>query len=753
MCVYICTVFKYVLILTIWINKATAQGLQGTVLSEGKPVSYANIGIEGTTNGAIADENGKYLIPNLQNGNYKIKCSAIGFYTVSKKVIVSGNTMLNINMQANENALKDVVVSGTMKEVSRQNSPVSVEIYTPKFFLKNPTANMFDALQMVNGVQPTLNCNVCNTGDIHINGMEGPYTMVMIDGMPIVSALSGVYGLSGIPNSMIERIEIVKGPASTLYGSEAVAGLINVITKKPERAPQLSVDVFGTSYNEYNLDAAVKFKVGKANSLLSTNAFWFDTKWDKNNDNFTDITLQKRVSVFNKWSFERKFNREANIGIRYMTEDRWGGEMNWAKNWRGTDSVYGESIYTKRFELIGNYQLPVNEKIKLMYSLIDHRQNSYYGVTSFNATQTVGFGQLVWDKKLSHRHDLLFGAGLRYTYYDDNTTATQKGDSVNIQNNASYTALPGIFVQDEIDITASQKLLLGVRYDYYKQHGSIVSPRVNYKWSPNPYNTIRLSAGNGFRVVSIFTEDHAALTGARNVEIKEALKPEQSWNVNLNYTKHINLKKGFILFDATAFFTYFSNRIIADYDSDPNKIIYDNLNGYAVSRGISLNTEYAFTFPLKINAGITAMQVFKVENDSLGKQQTSTQIHAPNWSGTFQVTYTINRYNLTIDLTGQVYGPMRLPILPNDFRPEYSPWFSLQNIQLTQKINPRLQVYGGVKNIFNFVPQNPIMRPFDPFDKQVTINNPNGYTFDPSYNYAPLQGIRVFMGIRYVLGQ
>jgi outer membrane receptor for ferrienterochelin and colicins len=746
-------VFKYVLILTIWINKATAQGLQGTVLSEGKPVSYANIGIEGTTNGAIADENGKYLIPNLQNGNYKIKCSAIGFYTVSKKVIVSGNTMLNINMQANENALKDVVVSATMKEVSRQNSPVSVEIYTPKFFLKNPTANMFDALQMVNGVQPTLNCNVCNTGDIHINGMEGPYTMVMIDGMPIVSALSGVYGLSGIPNSMIERIEIVKGPASTLYGSEAVAGLINVITKKPERAPQLSVDVFGTSYNEYNLDAAVKFKVGKANSLLSTNAFWFDTKWDKNNDNFTDITLQKRVSVFNKWSFERKFNREANIGIRYMTEDRWGGEMNWAKNWRGTDSVYGESIYTKRFELIGNYQLPVNEKIKLMYSLIDHRQNSYYGVTSFNATQTVGFGQLVWDKKLSHRHDLLFGAGLRYTYYDDNTTATQKGDSVNIQNNASYTALPGIFVQDEIDITASQKLLLGVRYDYYKQHGSIVSPRVNYKWSPNPYNTIRLSAGNGFRVVSIFTEDHAALTGARNVEIKEALKPEQSWNVNLNYTKHINLKKGFILFDATAFFTYFSNRIIADYDSDPNKIIYDNLNGYAVSRGISLNTEYAFTFPLKINAGITAMQVFKVENDSLGKQQTSTQIHAPNWSGTFQVTYTINRYNLTIDLTGQVYGPMRLPILPNDFRPEYSPWFSLQNIQLTQKINPRLQVYGGVKNIFNFVPQNPIMRPFDPFDKQVTINNPNGYTFDPSYNYAPLQGIRVFMGIRYVLGQ
>lgn len=745
--------FRCISILILLLNNVSAQSLQGVISADGKPVSYANIGIEGTTKGTIADEQGKYTLNNLKDGTYKIRCSAIGYYTVSKKITVTGNTQLNIRMQANENALKDIVVSGTMKEVSRQNSPVPVEIYTPKFFLKNPTSNMFDALQMVNGVQPTLNCNVCNTGDIHINGMEGPYTMVMIDGMPIVSALSGVYGLSGIPNSMIERIEIVKGPASTLYGSEAVAGLINVITKKPERAPLVSVDVFGTSYNEYNLDAAVKFNIGKAYSLLSTNAFWFDTKWDKNNDHFTDITLQKRISVFNKWSFVRKKNREANIGIRYMTEDRWGGETNWSKRWRGTDSVYGESIYTNRFELIGNYQLPVNEKIKLMYSLIDHRQNSYYGIKSFNATQTVGFGQLVWDKRVSVRHDVLLGAGIRYTYYDDNTPATQSADSLNPQNNASLTALPGIFVQDEIDVTATQKVLLGIRYDYYRQHGSIVSPRFNYKWSPNPYNTLRFSGGNGFRVVSIFTEDHAALTGARSVEIKEALKPEQSWNINLNYTKYVNLKKSFILFDATAFYTYFTNRIIADYDSDPNKIIYNNLKGYAVSRGISVNTEYTFTFPLKVNIGITAMQVFKVEKDSLGKEQLSTQVHAPNWSGTFQVTYTLSRYNLVIDWTGQVYGPMRLPVLPNDFRPEYSPWFSLQNIQLTYKLKSRLQLYGGLKNIFNFVPANPIMRPFDPFDKQVTINNPNGYTFDPSYNYAPLQGVRLFMGVRYTLGQ
>lgn len=744
--------FRVLIGLVLLVNISQAQVLRGVVTGDGKPLGYANIGIEGTTIGTIADENGKYELKNITLGSYKIKCSAIGYHPITKKVtIVSGIQTLNINLPANENALNDVVISGTMKEVSRQNSAVPVEIYTPKFFLKNPTANMFEALQMVNGVQPTLNCNVCNTGDIHINGMEGPYTMVMIDGMPIVSALSGVYGLSGIPNSMIERIEIVKGPASTLYGSEAVAGLINVITKKPEKAPLLSVDVFGTSYGEYNLDAAVRFKVGTATSLFSTNAYWFDTKWDLNDDNFTDITLQKRISLFNKWNFTRKHNREASIAARYVAEDRWGGELNWNKQWRGSDSIYGESILTNRFELIGNYQLPMTEKVKLMYSLIDHRQDSYYGKMAFDATQTVGFGQLVWDKKFGLRNDVLMGAAMRYTWYDDNTIATQRGDSLSMENAPSVVLLPGLFVQDEISINSDQKLLLGLRYDYYKQHGSIFSPRANYKWSPNPFNTVRISAGNGFRVVSIFTEDHAALTGARDVVIQNELKPEQSWNFNINYNKYISFKKGFLTLDASAFYAYFTNRIIADYDTDPNKIIYDNLNGYAVSRGVSLNSDFMFTFPLKINAGVTVMEVFQVEDDAAGVSHKTQQVHAPNFSGTFQVSYTITRYKLTIDWTGQVYGPMRLPILPNDFRPEYSPWFTLQNIQLTQKFNSHLQLYGGVKNIFDFLPLNPIMRPFDPFDKNIAVDNPYGYTFDPSYNYAPVQGIRLFMGVRYIL--
>lgn len=170
-----------------------------------------------------------------------------------------------------------MVITGTMRAVKRSASPVPVEVYTPKFFMKNPTPCIFDALQMVNGVRPQLNCNICNTGDIHINGLEGPYTMVLIDGMPVVSSLGSVYGLSGIPTALIERIEVVKGPASSLYGSEAIGGLINVITKSPAKAPLLSLDISGTGWQEFNTDIGMKYRAGsKATDLLGINYFNFN---------------------------------------------------------------------------------------------------------------------------------------------------------------------------------------------------------------------------------------------------------------------------------------------------------------------------------------------------------------------------------------------------------------------------------------------------------------------------------------------
>lgn len=647
-----------------------------------------------------------------------------------------------------EKSIDDVVVTGTLKEVRKSDSPVPVEIITPKLFKKNPTPSLFDAVGMINGVKPQINCSVCNTGDIHINGMEGPYTMILIDGMPIVSGLATVYGLSGIPNSLVERIEVVKGPASSLYGSEAMGGIINVITKNPQKAPKFATDIFSTSWGELSTDLSFKFNAGKkVTSLLGINHFYYDNPIDANHDGFTDLTLQNRISVFNKWSFKRNENRVASLGLRWVNEDRWGGEMNWSKKYRGSDEVYGESIYTKRAEVIGLYQLPLHEKIYTQFSYNWHDQNSWYGNTPYMATQQVAFIQSYWDKTIKN-HNFLAGASFRYTYYDDNTPATASPDGS--KNRPSETPLPGLFLQDEWSINTKNKLLLGYRYDNDKHHGNVHSPRIAYKFSPNYTNTFRASFGTGFRVVNIFTEDHSALTGARDVVILNSLKPERSYNGNLNYVKKMMFDDLNVNLDITGFYSYFTNKIIGDFDSDPTKIIYDNLDGHAVSQGISLNTEWSFLIPFKIMAGVTYMDVYTKEKDDKGSYLRTDQLYAPKWSGTFVMTYTFPK-NYILDFSGQWNGKMRLPIEPNDFRSEYSPWYCIANIQVTKKFHNGMEIYGGIKNLFNFTPKNPIMRPFDPFNKEVDnpITNPNGYTFDTSYNYASLQKLRGFLGLRY----
>lgn len=656
----------------------------------------------------------------------------------------------SLSNDLNDDTLEEVVISGTMKPVLRSESLVPVEVYTPTFLKKNPTSNVFEALQIVNGVRPQVNCSVCNTGDIHINGLEGPYTFVLIDGMPIVSGLSTVYGLSGIPNSLIERVEVVKGPASSLYGSEAVGGLINIITKNPKKAPLFSADVFGTSWGEVNTDLGLSTKVGeKAHLLLGVNYFNYSNPIDKNNDNFTDLTLQDRISVFQKWNFNRKSNKVFTLAGRYFYEDRWGGELNWNRKYRGGDEVYGESIYTNRFELMGNYELPISEKMFFSFSYANHDQNSAYGNNFYLAKQQVGFGQLTWDKKIEN-HDLLFGAAFRYTSYDDNTPAT---------NDKDVTKMPGVFIQDEISFNNKHSILLGARYDYNNNHGSIFTPRFAYRYKANSGDVIRLNAGTGFRVVNLFTEEHAALSGAREVIVLEDLKPEKSYNVNLSYLKQWYFGSNVLQLEASSWYTYFTNAILPDYDTNPNEIIYSNLDGYAVSKGLSANVDLILGNGLKFLVGATFMDVSKVE-DNIKQQQMLTE----RFSGTWAISYTIPSIDLDIDYTGNLYGPMRLPLISEwDPRPEYSKTYSIQNIQLTYKGFKDFQIYGGVKNLLNWTPSKNIpfliSRTNDPFDKNVqfdgngkamrTPDNPYGLVFDPSYVYAANQGIRTFLGVRY----
>jgi outer membrane receptor for ferrienterochelin and colicins len=260
------------------------QSVHGTVVNErsGEPVPGATVRTADSSMTVYTDERGRFHLP-VSAANLRV--TAVGFN--AKEIPTAGKEHVLILLTADQKELDAVVVSGTLRPVKKLESPVPVEVYTPQFFKKNPAPSIFESLQNVNGVRPQLNCSVCNTGDIHINGLEGPYTMITIDGMPIVSSLASVYGLFGIPAQLIDRVEIVKGPASGLYGAEAIGGLINIITKSPEKAPAFTANFISTSWWEHNLDLGIKYRIGKKlSSLLGINYFNYQQPVDHNKDRF-----------------------------------------------------------------------------------------------------------------------------------------------------------------------------------------------------------------------------------------------------------------------------------------------------------------------------------------------------------------------------------------------------------------------------------------------------------------------------------
>ena len=732
--------------------------VKGRVSDGIQPIAGATVYLPSIKQGVVTDLQGDFVLENLTSGRYPLVISSVGF--LPHKIILeisAAQQDLGEVILSPDNSLDEVIISGNLKPVNRLESTIPVEVYSPAFLQQNPTSSLFEGIQYINGIRPQINCSVCNTGDIHINGLEGPYTFVLIDGMPIVSSLASVYGLNGIPTGMIEKVEIIKGPSGTLYGSQAVGGLINVITKLPEYSPRFFSDVYGTSWQEFNTDLGFSGKINEnIDFITGVNGFIYDNPMDNNNDNFTDVTQQKRFSLFQKFSWENATDKKGSFAIRYLYEDRWGGELNWTPSNRGGDQIYGESIYTKRFELIGTQNL--SNQWEIQYSYTDHEQDSFYGDLSFQAKERIGFFQGIW-RKQKEQHQWLGGVSTRYSWYDDNTPATE----ISTENNPNQYWLPGVFLEDEISLKKSHKLLVGLRFDHHPDHGMITTPRAGYKINFDEQTLFRLNAGTGFRVVNIFTEDHAALTGARDLVIEENLAPEKSYNINLNFYKKIYSPSGWILgLDASVWHTYFSNQILPDFDTNPNEIRYRNLDGHAVSQGGSINFEANYG-RFRSQIGASLLDVFTQEND-----RRIRPVFTEKWSATWAITAPLWHEKLSLDYTGNLYGSMRLPLLGDlDPRTEFSPVWSIQNLKISYQKDNDWNFFVGIKNLLNWTPakSNPflIARSEDPFDRnvnfdssgrvQATANNPYALSFDPTYIYAPNQGIRFFLGLNYSLSK
>ncbi len=708
-----------------------AQDVVGQLLDNRSPVPFASVGIVGTQLGVSTGYYGKFILRDLKPGTYRLYFSCVGYKTDSLEVEV-GNSNVDlgyVKLAPTSLGLNEIVVSGTLRPVHLKNSPVRVEVVNTKKLLKSmaPT-NLMESLTMLNGVQEVLACGVCYTNSISINGLPGNYSAVLIDGSPMYGNLASVYGLNGIPIQMIERYEVIKGPNSTLYGSEAMAGVIDIITKDPSKQPDFSADVMLTSHLESFGNVAVAGKSGKWTHFTGLNYGYINDFDDLNEDGFGDMINLDRVGVFSKWNYDLKDGKKFVINLKGFYEDRRNGVEDYLndrayRSLRGNDSIYGESILTERLEIFGHYDLPTKAKMRLDYSFSTHIQDSYYGSDGYEALQDVGFGRLTWEERVN-KHQLTSGLSFRYQFYNDNTMATSRLEGSEVVDAADLQLIPGVFIQDEWLLSDRLTLLSGMRLDHYTSHGFIPSPRLSAKLKTGKWTNWRVNLGTGFKVVNLFAEDHAFVTGQREVVIEEQLKPEQSYSFSSSVNRVVNIGKSAGSFDLSGFYTHFTNKILPDY-SEAGKIIYANGKGQTISQGVSFTFSQEFEFPFSYQLGLNVLEAFSQEEQN--RRMVKTPINfSSKWSGTLSLNYRLKKQEITFAATSRINGPMHLPEVFDNLpdgslstvaRPQLSQPFLLQNVQITKVfVKAKLEVYGGVVNLFNFLP---------PFSPLVGFNDPS----------------------------
>ncbi|MFW6157533.1 MAG: TonB-dependent receptor [Balneolaceae bacterium] len=711
-------------------QSAETGTIRGVVVDEkDEVITGASIGIETENKGDATDEEGRFLIEDVQPGSYRLIVTAVGYTRQAFDVEVKAGATaeLDIQMETSRLEMDEVVVTGTMRETFVKDSPVKVQVIGQEFLDKNSSENIMESVNYINGLHNQVGCGVCGTNEVRINGMDGPYTSVLIDGMPIMGALASVYGLNGINPSIIQSVEITKGPNSTLYGSEAMAGVINIRTKHPSQAPEFSLNSTLSSHSESAADLSFAPSLEFADVLFSGSGFYFDTFMDQNDDAFADIPLQQRLSLFNKWSFNRPDDRIFDVAVKYNTEDRLGGVEAFRKSMRGSESVYGEAIQTDRVELVGSYQLPVEKQhLRVDFSYNYHDQNSWYGDYNYDANQQIFHTNVLWDKRIDAERQLLIGGTFRYDALD------QTFDEIRLENGSEDNRVtPGLFAQYEHIFNPDWRIMAGGRLDHYPEHGTIFSPRLNLKVDPFDHTTVRFNTGTGFRIVNLFTEEHEALSGSRSVILDEELNPERSYNATLNINQIVDIGLSVLNIDLDMFYTHFTNQIIPDY-SRPNEIRYGNLDEYSVTRGISLNAAHNFPGPLQYSVGVTAQEVFQMIDDR------KESVHfAPEMSGVFTLSYAFEPVGITLDWTGRVMGEMKLP----DYTgyEDHSRVFTEQNLRVGKSFTNGLELYASVKNLFNYVQKDPLVAPDRPFSNE----------FATDRVYGPLQGRRALLGLKY----
>ena len=694
---------------------------------------------ENTTVGTLTNIDGNYKLLNSSVSN-KLVFKFLGY---KEEIIdVSNKKFYNVTMMKDENVLDEVVVNKKRKTIQKSYFKTQNIInVSSEELLKAACCNISESFETNPSIDVSYSNAITGVKQVKMLGLESPYLLITEENIPMIRGASQVYGLSFIPGTWVESMQITKGAGSVVNGFESISGQINVELKKPYSDTPFFVNVYSNNMgrNEVNIHGN---KI--INEKLSTGLYLHANKNtsinDKNNDGFLDNPTSNAFNIFNRWQYiNTQKGTVSFLGIRYMNDDKVIGENTEdivfiRKPWKG-------EINTNRFD--SNFKFGyVNPSIpyqslgfQMAYS--NHDQDSFFGIRNYNINQNSFYSSLIYNSILgSTLNKIKFG--LNYSYDDFDEIVDKK----NVFYNRIDKSIGG-FLEYSYDSMDAVSLVAGIRYDIHNNLGSFFTPRFHLRYQPFEKSVLRLSAGTGRKSSNIFSENQNIFTSGRQIKISNefgnfyGLDPEKAINYGLSFRQgfFINNREGDITFDY--YVTDFDNQIVVDWETQGELSFY-NLNGKSFSKSLQIDLEYQIIDNVLIKSTFKNFDV-KKQYDSGFKQNPLTPKNRFFTNIEASTNEKENGSKWKFDFTYNWIGKQRLPSHTEliDFE-GYSPNYSLVNSQITRVFSNKFEMYVGGENIGGYTQSNPIVGGY-----------PFGTDFDTSIVYAPIHGALFYVGLRF----
>ena len=724
----------------IWLSSiyfsAISQMLHGYVIEEtpdGKKLAIANavVGVLNTTNATSTDDKGMFMLMNVNADKDALVVSSVGYKTDT--IWLKGNSTFTITLTPLQ--LKEV--EATAKKATRvELTAMNVEVINSGDLVKDACCNLSESFENSATVDVNFTDAVTGAKEIRMLGLDGIYTQIMIENIPSIRSLGNTFGMSYIPGAWMSSIQVNKGAGSVVNGYESMTGQINVEFKKPATTDRLFVNLYVNQdlRTELNIVSATKIN-SKWSTLTAIHGAYNWLKTDMNKDGYLDNPLVKNVDFFNRFTYQSGKVFSFWSGLSANFEDRKGGSVHFDPTVDKMDQNYwGFRLNTNRVEAFAKtaFNLPNENFIGIQYKYIYQNQFGFIGRKDYNGLENFGYLNFIYQKTFDEREDLVkVGASV---LLDDVT------EQLDTFLRKRFEAVPGVFAEGNFNFGQDKKVMLvtGLRLDEHNLYGSFVTPRINLKWNILYDFSLRLSAGHGYRVPTIFAENFGLLANNREIIIDPKLGYESAWNygANLTYKFFLGFREGII--SADYYRTDFEHQVVADIENIRQLQFY-NLNGHSFANAVQTEISY------EVVKGLDVKLAYKYERTKTDYVSGRKIIPLrPQNRGLMSLQYTTKNNHWRFNTSANWFGKTRIPdTFLNDAanqRPGWSKDWVQLNAQVTFKWK-QWEIYAGGENLLNFTQKNPIIAGDQPFSNQ----------FDASLIWGPLKGEMVFAGFRFNL--